>query len=258
MAHVPRNVITVSPPNLDKTGFLTLEQGLLGPDQPTSRDWLIDRLSEGLQVRMLRAPLRGFIEFAPGRVSWRPISGAAQSVVIEAVRAEGHAARVLGIGALLSVAEDWARYYGFGALLLPARAGDDKDLINVLSRQNFKVIDSTIGKLDLWGKILHGPVALPSLPQDWHARAARLGSGLVMQVLGRCDRQLRRMSEVLDMARAAGIPARIDHLISAVDARAQLVCPDAQSCVVLDGMVLGDSSWSASRVWQEIRCRKGV
>lgn len=257
MAQVPRNVIIVSPPNLDKTGFLALERGLLGRDQPTSREWLMDRLAEGLQVRMLRAPLRGFIEFAPGRATWRPMLGAEHSVVIEVLRAEGHAGRSPAIRALLRVAEDWARYFGFSALLLPAPDSNDQDLTDALCGQGFQVIDSTLGKVDLWGKILLGPVALPRLPQDWPARAARLGAGLVMQVLGRCDSQLRKRSDLLDMARAEGIAARIDHLPNAAEARARLTCPDGQSCVALDGSVLGAGNWSVTRIKREIRRRKG-
>ena len=85
MARVPVNVITVSPPNLDRTGFLSLEMGIGRQDGPTRRDWLLDRFEEGFQVRMLRPPLKGFVEFAPGRVSWKPLIGGAGCIVVQSL-----------------------------------------------------------------------------------------------------------------------------------------------------------------------------
>lgn len=258
MARVPRNVITVSPPNLDRTGFLRLEEGLAGPDQPTGRDWLIDRLSEGLQVRMLRPPLRGFIEFVPGRASWRPIRGAGQSVVIECLRVDAQAGRVVGIGALLRVAEDWARYYGFASILMLLRDGEDQEMLMELRRQGYLALDQTMGGVQLWGRILQGPVGLPLLPQDWRRRAGRLGPGLVLQSLGNCESRRQKTEELLRFGREAGLLARLDHIRTADHARARLACPDAMSCVVLDGDLVGNSGWSVTQTMQEIRRRKGI
>jgi hypothetical protein len=256
MARVPRNVITVSPPNLDRTGFLSLEQGLAGPDLPTGRDWLIDRLTEGLQVRMLRPPLRGFIEFIPGRATWRPIREADQSVVIECLRVDATAGRSVGIGALLRVAEDWARYYGFSSLLMLLRNTDDPDMRAELRRQSYRVVDQTLGGMQLWGQVLQGPVALPLLPQDWRSRAAQLGPGLVIQTLGNGDRNRSRAETLLTMGREAGVLSRLDHIRTAEQARTRLACPDAMSCVALDGEIVGKSAWSVMQLWQEIRRRK--
>lgn len=255
---VPRNVITVSPPNLDRTGFLRLEAGLAGPDQPTGRDWLMDRLAEGLQVRMLRPPLRGFIEFAPGRATWRPILGAGQSVVIECLRVDAAPGREEAIGALLRAAEDWARYYGFSMLVMPTGAAVDPEMLAELRRQGYLVLDRTLGGVRLWGRVLQGPVPLPGLPQDWRERAARLGPGLVVQSLSNGNGQRPMVDELLSRARKAGLPARRDQLATAEEARARLACPNAMSCVVLDGELVGNSGWSVARTWQEIRRRKGL
>lgn len=258
MTRVPRNVITVSPPNLDRTGFLTLEQGLAGPDQTTGRDWLIHRLSEGLQVRMLRAPLRGFIEFIPGRATWRTIKGAGQSVVIECLRVDAQADRAEGIGALLRAAEDWARYYGFSTILILLRDDEDRDLRSQLRRRGYLMLDRTRGEVHLWSLVLQGPVPLPLLPQDWRGRAARLGPGLVLQSLGNSESRRQKAEELLRCGREAGLLARLDHMRTADQARSRLACPDAMSCVVLDGDLVGNCSWSVTQIWQEIRRRKGV
>lgn len=256
MAQMPRNVIAVSPPNLDRTGFLKLEEGLTGGDMPTSRNWLMDRLAQGLQIRMLRSPLRGFIEFAPGRSSWRPIDGVDQAVVIECLRVDGQTGRAHGIGALLQVAEDWARYYGFSAVLMSARVGEDPDLDRQLQRHGYHIIDGSIGDTVLWGQILQGPQALPTLPQDWRSRAERLGAGLVVQTVGHCDALLRNGEALVARARTSGLAARIDQLCTAAEARARMVCPVSLACVVLDGDVLGHGGWPEIQLWQEIRRRK--
>jgi len=258
MSQVPRSVITVSPPNLDRSGFLRLEQGLGGADAPTSRDWLLGRLADGLQVRMLRDPMRGFIEFAPGRSSWRPIDGVDQAVVIECLRVDEQAGRTVAIGALLRVSEDWARYYAFSAVLMLAGAGRDAERDQELRRQSYQVIDKSVSDTVLWGRILQGPRPLPTLPQDWRGRAARLGPGLTVQSVGHCDARLRNAEDLVTRGRAAGLASRVDRLTTAADARAQLVCPNALSCVVLDGEVVGQRGWSDLQIWQDIRRRKGL
>ncbi len=255
MARGPRNVITVSPPNLERTGFLTLEQGLAGPSRSTRRDWLLERLSEGMQVRMLRPPLRGFVEFAPCRVSWQPLICQNDCVVIERLEVEAGPPPAVGLGILLRAVEEWAGYYGFSAILAPMRP-DRGISARRLSENGFDLVDHTVGDTGLWMRVLHGPIALPQLPQNWAARAAALGAGLVVQSGGQCDERRQLAENLIERAEDAGLSARIDHLRTAEEARARLVRPDTLFAAILDGEVIDEGQGSLLQIWQEIQRRK--
>ncbi|WP_146636195.1 hypothetical protein [Nioella nitratireducens] len=255
MARGPRNVITVSPPNLERTGFLSLEQGFAGPSRATRRDWLLERFSEGLQVRMLRPPLRGFVEFAPCRVSWQPLACNGDSVVIERLEIDPGSRPSPGLGTLLRAAEEWAGYFGFASVLLPIRAEAGVSA-RALSDHGYCCVDRTVGKTGLWMRVLHGPTLLPFLPQDWQARTAALGPGLVVQSGGQSDEQHDIAQGLLDRATAAGLPARFDLLTCAEDARKRTVWPGTLFSVVLDGEVIDTGQGSLLQIWQEVRRRK--
>lgn len=251
MARASRAVITVCPPNLDRCGFLALEQGLAGQEGPTSRDWLLERMSEGMQVRMLRDPLRGFIEFSPGRSSWRPLLGADSSIVVQRLWVEGRGCRRRGIGILLGAAEDWARYYGFSAVLLPCAPRLVRAEAAALAALGYQQIDATEGGVTLWARVLQGPMALPRFPQNWGDRARRLGPGLVVQSAGRCEERHRAAIDMVCRARKAGLMARLDRLISPETARDALVTPGALSAVVVDGRIVAGDAAGLPAAWQE-------
>jgi hypothetical protein len=83
-----------------------------------------------------------------------------------------------------------------------------------------------------------------------------LGPGLVIQTLGHGDRNRSRAEDLLTLGGEAGILSRLDHIDTAEQARARLACPDAMSCVALEGELVGNSDWSVMQLWQEIRRRK--
>jgi hypothetical protein len=254
MARVSHQTITVSPPNLDRSGFLSLETGLGGRDGPVSRDWLVERMKDGFQLRMLREPRRGFIEFAPGRASWWPIEGADAAVVVQRLRvAPGEPGGSASL--LLHEAEDWARFYGFSAVLALAGHGMDPAVETDLRARGFRVIDETADGVLLCMVVLQGPVALPRLPRNWKRRRAALGPGLVVQDTGHCPHQSGRAQTLLSLAEEAGLNARIDRLHSAEEARARLAAPGALFCVGYDGEVIDTGAGDVMDVWQEVRRR---
>lgn len=255
MARVSRQTITVSPPNLDRTGFLTLETWLGGSDGPSSRDWLLDRLKDGFQLRMLRDPRRGFIEFAPGRASWWPIEGAEHCVVVQRLRVEPGPGAIEDARVLLREAEDWARYFGFTALLANVDRDAGPGSEAELKALGLQVIDEIAEGELLCMHALYGPMALPRLPRNWRLRARSLGRGLVVQDTGHCPDQTQRAETLLARAREAGFPARIDSLTDAASARRQLAAPGTLFCVVLDGQVIDRGRGATDPIWQEI-CRR--
>ncbi|PIV75269.1 MAG: hypothetical protein COW55_06130 [Rhodobacteraceae bacterium CG17_big_fil_post_rev_8_21_14_2_50_65_11] len=251
--HRARDIITVCPPNLDRTGFLSLDNRLDGGAGLTSRDWLLDRLRDGFQIRMLRAPRKGFIAFAPGRASWWPVFGADRCVVVQRLWVE---AVNDSVALLLTEAEEWARYYGFWAVLALIGQGVDRCAEADLHARGYSIADDSDAGVMLCARILQGPTALPRLPRDWGARAAALGPGLVIQSAGHCPDQTARAEALVSHAREAGLAARLDRIDSAQDARNRLAAPGALFCVALDGEIIDTGQGTAPEIWQVIRRSK--
>lgn len=248
-------VITVSPPNLDRTGYLTLEQGMSGKLGPTSRPWLLERLAEGFQIRMLRPPLRGVIEFAPGKGSWLPIKGGKKCVVVQNLKVEGAKG---GADILLCAAEEWARYYDFSAVVLVTEHAPE--LTPHIAGQNsgYRLLARADEGASLMGKVLQGPMILPRFPTDLHARKTALGPGLVIQCVTRCEAQLELSWRLAQKARASGLKARVDQIDTAKDAREKLVSPVSHMAVMLNGKRIDNMHMSENQLWQTIQGHMGL
>ncbi|WP_375551806.1 hypothetical protein [Rhodophyticola porphyridii] len=257
MARHRPELLTVTPPILERSGFENIDRALALSGPVMCRDWLLARFQEGLQLRMLRAPDQGFIAFTPGRSAWTPIDGAGDAVVVHDLRAGPQSMGPATVRRLWAAVEDWARFYGFAAVL--AQSGPALGLIppEFVTGRGYHCLDRTEGNTRLMGKILHGPISLPRLPQDWTRRAACLGPGLVIQSTGLSVQLEARAQSLLDRARKAGLAARHDRLETAHAARTRSVSPVALFSVVLDGAVIPSDGLSEMQIWSAIRRRSG-
>ena len=251
MARTVSKTITVSPPNLARTGFLVLEQEMLGTSAPSSRDWLLHRFEEGHQIRILRPPGRGFIEFAPGRASWRALNGAEQCVVVQCLHADG----AHSVADLLQAAEDWARYYDFAAVMIVVGSHSCLPSPEAVIAAGYSVVGETEGGISLYGKFLQGPVPLPTLPQNWRARWAALGPGLVVQCAARSPERLDFARDLVARGEKLGLPARVDLIETAEAARKSLATAVSPFSVVLNGECIDDGQLSDFQIWQAVRQR---
>ncbi|MCI0513562.1 GNAT family N-acetyltransferase, partial [candidate division KSB1 bacterium] len=69
-------IIEVTPENIDQTGFFCYMSKRNTEGYRQKLDWIQARFKEGLQIRMLELPERGFIEFLPGEYAWRAVNAA--------------------------------------------------------------------------------------------------------------------------------------------------------------------------------------
>jgi len=251
MARTVSKTITVSPPNLARTGFLALEQEMLGTSGPSCREWLLQRFEEGYQVRLLRPPARGFVEFAPGRASWRALKGADQCVVVQCLRADG----AQSVADLLRATEDWARYFDFSAVMIVVGSHPCLPAPTAVARAGYSAVGETSGGVSLYGKFLQGPVPLPTLPQNWRARWAALGPGLIVQCAARSPERLDFARDLVARAEKLGMPARVDLIETAAAARKSLATAASPFAVVLNGDCIDDGQLSDFQIWQAVRQR---
>jgi hypothetical protein len=246
-------MVTVSPPTFDRTEFARVDQALSAPHAPLDRDWLMARFSEGLQIRLLKAPQEGLILFQPGKLAWRPIEGAGRALVVHDLRvAPGPMARD-GAARLWSVAEGFARYYGFVAVLALIGPGPGLIAPDLAPRRGWVTLDTAIGEVRLVGHVLQGPVALPHLPPDWAMREAALGPGLVIQTSGESYALEARARDMTRLLSAQNVVARHDRVADADSLRARAVRPAAAYSVVLDGQTIGGPELSVDMLLERVR-----
>ena len=234
------DTVTVSPPTFDRTAFARTDATLTAPHAPYDRDWLMARFGEGLEIRMLKPPYEGLVMFQPGRLSWRPIEGAEQAVVIHDLRVgTGPLARQSAVR-LWSAVENFAKYYGYAAVLALLGKGPGLVSPSVASPPRGWLHYATgPDGARLIGHILQGPMALPAFPSDWQDRAAALGDGIVLQTTGESLPLEARAHGLRGALAARGVEVRHDRLSGPDDVRARALYPGAAYAVACRGCLIG-------------------
>lgn len=68
------NLINVNSENVEKTGFFCYMSKRKAEGYQRKLSWLKDRFAEGMRIKMLELPQRGFIEYIPGEYAWRAVN----------------------------------------------------------------------------------------------------------------------------------------------------------------------------------------
>ena len=66
-------IITVTAQNIETTGFFCYMSKKKSEGYGRKLNWLKDRFGEGMCIKLLKLPERGFIEYIPGEHAWRAI-----------------------------------------------------------------------------------------------------------------------------------------------------------------------------------------
>ncbi|MCU4653949.1 hypothetical protein N8I71_13980 [Roseibacterium sp. SDUM158016] len=243
-----RDLVTVSPPTFDRTSFPGVDRQLGAAHAPFDRAWLMARFDEGLQIRMLPPPQCGIVLFQPGRLSWRPIEGLEDAVVVHDLRVDANGAPRVAAERLWDGVVDFARFYGFTSVL--AIVGAEEGLIapGVAPGRGWLALDRGPGGARLVARILQGPVAMPRFPRDWKARGASLGPGCILQTTGESPALETRAARLVARAAEAGIVVRRDRLTCPEQARARAVSPGATFSVICEGVRLGGAEMSDTEI----------
>ncbi len=68
------NIIEVNADNVEKTGFFCYMSKRKTDGYQRKLNWLKQRFNEGMKIKMLELPHRGFIEYIPGEFAWRAVN----------------------------------------------------------------------------------------------------------------------------------------------------------------------------------------
>jgi L-amino acid N-acyltransferase YncA len=216
--------------------------------------WVKTRLDEGMRIKMLELPERGFIEYIPGDYAWRAIR-AAGWMVIHCLWVVGKSKRKGYGAALLEECVKDARKAGLLGVAMVTSPGNWLAGKKLLEAQGFKAVDTAPPSFTLMAKRLR-PGPLPSFPDDWAERAARCGRGLTILSSGQCPYHADAVRILLEAAAAERIKARVVELRTARDVQTRSPSPYGVFQAVLDGRLLTYHYLTAAGALEALR-RKG-
>jgi GNAT superfamily N-acetyltransferase len=229
-------LVDVTGDNVEKTGFFCMMSKRKSPGYQAKLAWLRDRFAEGMRIRMLPLPLRGFIEYLPGEYAWRPLhadgymvihclwvvgksrgQGLARALLHECIR-DAQAAGMKGV-AIVTSEKVW---------LIGRKLFDS---------EGFECVETAAPAFSLMVKRF-GAEESPSFAGNWGAKADECGPGLTIFYADQCPYITDAVSIAVDAAEEAGVPSRAVHLTQRMDIVERSPSPYGVFGMVLDRKLL--------------------
>lgn len=230
--------LIVSAHSVRDLGFFCKMSQPRNPGYKRKLAWLEKRFAEGLTIRLLDLSQggRGFIEYIPGEHAWRAVDAAGYMFihclwVVGSSKGKGHAGRLLA-----ECVADARRRRMKGVAML-TRRGNWLLSPGFLSHHGFGTATRAEPDFELMA-LRFGEVPLPSMPENWEARAKRFGAGLTIVRSDQCPYLDDGVNHALKAARARGLKTRVVELESAADVRRRAPSPYGVFSLVLDGRLL--------------------
>lgn len=229
------SIIDVTADNVEQTGFFCYMSKRKTEGFQRKLNWLKSRFAEGMRIKMLELPERGFIEYIPGQYAWRAINASGYMVihclwVVGKSRGKGYA------GILLNQCIEDARQSGMNgvAMVTSERVWlvDKKPLL----KRGFQSI-AEIPPFNLM-VLKFNDSASPTFSGNFEQKANRFGDGLTVIRSDQCPYIPDATRTVLEFAEQRGIPSQVVELTSCQEVRDLSPSPYGVFSVVHDSQLL--------------------
>jgi len=210
-------IIDVNADNVARTGFFCYMSKKKAPGYGLKSDWLKKRFDEGLRIKMLELPERGFIEYLPAEFAWRAIE-AKGFMAIHCLWVVGKS-KGKGYGKILLDAclED-AERAGKNGVVMVASEGTWLVGKRVLEKAGFECVDTAPPSFSLMVKSF-GKASKPRFSGDWEKKAVLFGKGLTVIRTGQCPYIEDAANMAVETAGKAKVKSRVVRLESAAEIR---------------------------------------
>jgi N-acetylglutamate synthase-like GNAT family acetyltransferase len=229
-------IIDVQARNVEQTGFFCYMSKRKTEGWKRKLLWLKARLAEGLKIKILKLPERGFIEYVPGEYAWRAIR-AKGYMVIHCLWVVGRSRDKGLASALLEECIQDAKRAGMQGVAMVASEGSYTKWKKFLLKHGFETVDTAPPSFELMA-LKFGQAPSPSFAKGWEKKARRYNKGLVILRSDQCPYFEDATQALLETAEKKGIPSRVIELSTAKDVRALAPSPYGVMSVVLDGRVI--------------------
>ncbi len=226
-------ILDVNAENVEKLGFFCYMSKRKSEGYRRKRMWLEDRFREGMRIKLLELPDRGFIEYIPGEYAWRTVDATGYLVihclwVVGRSKGRGFATRLLD-----ACIED-AKQSGHRGV---AMVTSEKNWLagrRLFESRGFVAVDEAAPAFSLMVKNF-GDGGLPSFIDNREKLRKDFAQGLTVFRSDQCPYIEDAVENSLRVAAKAGVKCKVVELENAADVRRLSPTPFGTFALVLDG-----------------------
>ena len=216
-------LIEVNEGNVTETGFYCYMSKKNTEGYRRKLNWLKARFAEGLKIKMLKLPERGFIEYIPGEYAWRPVD-AKGYMFIHCLWVVGRSKGKGLATVLLNECIKDARKEGMRGVAMITGQGNWLVGKKLLLKNGFEPVDQAPPSFDLMVKKFSNYPS-PSFTADWDKNMKKHRDGLTVFRSDQCPYIDDAVANVADTAKELGVDYRVIDLKSSRDV--QTLSPSA-------------------------------
>jgi L-amino acid N-acyltransferase YncA len=240
MVALKYEVVDVTNGNVDHVGLFCQKSKSKEEGYQNKLAWFKEQYKKGLRTKLVgfrnnkgRFVLVGFIEYAPGRSTWRGIN-AKDWMVVHCLWIIGkHKGQGLGSKLLVECAKD-AKENGLNGVV--AMASRTHWLANekLFLKNGFEKVDET-SPFTLYAKRIKDNASPPRFCPISSKKLASLGNGLIILTSDQCPYAHKTVTSIKRMADKANVPVKVKRMANCEEAQKNAVHPYGTFCVLLDG-----------------------
>ena len=229
-------IVDVNLDNVDKLGFFCRMSKMKTEGNQRKLSWVKKRFEEGLKIKMLELPERGFIEYIPGEFAWRPVDAKGYMFI--------HCLWVVGK----------SKGKGFGEILLnecivdakkqkmngvAVLVSDDNWMANkkIFLKNGFEIVEERTPSFQLLVKKF-AKLPDPRLLNNWEKNLAKHKNGITVLLTDQCPYLDDATQTINRYAEEKKIPFNLVELKSAKEVRDKSVSPHGTFNIVYNGKLL--------------------
>jgi GNAT superfamily N-acetyltransferase len=229
-------LIDVNAENVSETGFFCYMSKRKTEGHRRKLNWLKARFAEGMRIKMLKLPARGFIEYIPGEFAWRSVN-AKGYMFIHCLWVVGQS-KGKGLATLLlnECIKD-AKKSGMQGVAMVTSEGNWLVGKRFLLKHGFVSVDLAPPSFELMVKKF-GDAPSPAITKDWDGKLSRYGKGITVFRSDQCPYIEAAVRVVKETAKELGIKCQVVELNNCHDVRNLAPSAFGVFSIVYDGNLL--------------------
>jgi GNAT superfamily N-acetyltransferase len=244
-------IIDVNAQNVAITGFFCYMSKKKTEGYRRKLNWLKERFAEGMRIKMLKLPARGFIEYIPGEFAWRSVN-AKGYMFVHCLWIVGQSK---GKGLATLLLNECIKDAKKSGMLGVAMVTSERDWLvkkKFLLKQGFESVDKAPPTFELMVKKFDDDPPSPFFTGEWGKKISRYGKGLTVFRSDQCPYIENYVKGAKEKAKELGIKCHVVELNSCQDVRD--LAPSAYGVfgIVYNGRILSYSNLVKNE-WSDLR-----
>ena len=210
-------ILDVNKNDVEELGFFCLMSRKQSAGYQRKLCWLRDRFAEGMRIKMLKLPERGFIEYIPGKYAWRAVE-ADNYVFIHCLWVVGKSKGKGSARLLLNECITDAERAGMDGVAIATTPGNWLIGKKLFQQHGFETVDQAPPKFELMVKKFRDAPS-PRFSGNWDEKMTRCGRGFTIFRSDQCPYLEDAVNYFVNTADELNIPSSVVELTSASEVR---------------------------------------